>query len=319
MALTDAGEDQVAEVAQHGHEGELAVIDQLLPGGGLVALGAHQRLPGLWHRQLHALAGARRVERALQTAALEGHLVGGVLLAQDAHHVVGGRRDVQLTHHLLHGELALRWAHLHLAALALRLACQLAGLARLALELALTTVLAQLVGVELDELVRERLAQRRGQRTTVQIAFGQRLVERRHVQPVGRQPDQFAKVLLEEGRAQIHVGGQCDQKVGRAADVEVVAHIEGQLEHELGIALCHLLHQHGDHLGHLIDRTAAAGARRSGSSRRERALNKLATARIRCRLIAWSTAIEARSANERSTDHIQEISLHLVEITHDDG
>lgn len=89
------------------HEGELLVVDELLPRGRLVALRGQERLPGLGDRQLHAPPGLGRVERAGQLRLEELLLVDRVLLAEHAHNVQDGVADVQLADHLLQREVAL--------------------------------------------------------------------------------------------------------------------------------------------------------------------------------------------------------------------
>lgn len=56
MMLCSVVRDQVAQIAQHGHEGKLLLIDQLFPHEVLVAHHRQLRLPRDRHGELHALS-----------------------------------------------------------------------------------------------------------------------------------------------------------------------------------------------------------------------------------------------------------------------
>ena len=103
VLVIDTGEDEVTQVPQHRHEGQLLVIDKFLPGFGLVAFRRKEGLPCLRHRELQTLSCTHRFEGSWETATTKIGFVRRVLLAQHTHHVFHWGVDVQLTNHLLHG------------------------------------------------------------------------------------------------------------------------------------------------------------------------------------------------------------------------
>mmetsp|Transcript_77467 Transcript_77467/g.240761 ORF Transcript_77467/g.240761 Transcript_77467/m.240761 type:complete len:555 (-) Transcript_77467:1507-3171(-) len=104
VALGDAGAQDVAEVPEHGHEGQPLLVDELLPGLGVVALLAELRLEGHGLREAQPPARLALVEAAGQPGLLELLGARGVALAEDLHDQLLGLVDVAHADQALHAE-----------------------------------------------------------------------------------------------------------------------------------------------------------------------------------------------------------------------